>query len=120
MRGDRAKILLFGPRPNPEQIIQLREQLGLDKPLPVQYFSYLGRLLHGDLGTSFITGRPIAEEIAARFPHTLQLTLAAMLVAVGIGVPAGIVSGVLPRSWADRIAGGFSISGLDVPYIWSS
>jgi ABC-type dipeptide/oligopeptide/nickel transport system permease component len=116
--GDPAQILLFGSRPTPEQIIQLREQLGLDRPLPIQYLSYLGRLLHGDLGTSFITGRPIAEEIAARFPDTLQLTLAAMLVAVLIGVPVGIVGGVRPGSWTDRIAGGFSILGVAVPYFW--
>jgi ABC-type dipeptide/oligopeptide/nickel transport system permease component len=116
--GDPAQILLFGSRPTPEQIIQLREQLGLDRPLPVQYLSYVGRLLHGDLGTSFITGRPIAEEIAARFPDTLQLTLAAMLVAVLIGVPVGIVGGMRPGSWTDRIAGGFSILGVAVPYFW--
>jgi ABC-type dipeptide/oligopeptide/nickel transport system permease component len=116
--GDPAQILLFGSRPTPEQIQQLRVQLGLDQPLPVQYFSYVGRLLHGDLGTSFITGRPINEEIAARFPDTLQLTLAAMFVAVLIGVPVGIVGGMRPGSWTDRIAGGFSILGVAVPYFW--
>ena len=114
--GDPAQILLFGSRPTPEQIDQLRVQLGLDQPLPLQYLNYLGRLLHGDLGTSFITGRPIAEEIAARFPDTLQLTLAAMFVAVLIGVPVGIVGGVRPGSWADRLSGGFSILGVAVPY----
>jgi peptide/nickel transport system permease protein len=116
--GDPAQILLFGSRPTPEQIVQLRVQLGLDQPLPVQYLHYLGRLLRGDLGTSFITGRPIAEEIAARFPDTLQLTLAAMLVAVLIGVPVGIVGGLRPGSLGDRLAGGFSILGVAVPYFW--
>jgi ABC-type dipeptide/oligopeptide/nickel transport system permease component len=116
--GDPAQILLFGSSPTPQQIVQLRAQLGLDQPLPVQYVHYLGRLLHGDLGTSFITGRPIAEEIAARFPDTLQLTLAAMLVAVLIGVPVGIVGGLRPGSLADRLAGGFSILGVAVPYFW--
>ena len=116
--GDPAQILLFGSRPTPEQIEQLRVQLGLNQPLPLQYLSYLGRLLHGDLGTSFITGRPIAEEIAARFPDTLQLTLAAMFVAVLIGVPVGLVGGVRPGSWADRLSGGFSILGVAVPYFW--
>jgi peptide/nickel transport system permease protein len=116
--GDPAQILLFGSRPTPEQLVQLRVQLGLDKPLPVQYIGYVGRLAHGDLGTSFITGRPIAEEIAARFPDTLQLTLAAMLVAVLIGVPVGIAGGLHPGSWTDRLAGGFSILGVAVPYFW--
>ncbi len=116
--GDPAQILLFGSRPTPAQVVQLRTQLGLDQPLPVQYVHYLGRLLRGDLGTSFITGRPIAEEIAARFPDTLQLTLAAMFVAVLIGVPVGIVGGLRPGSMADRLAGGFSILGVAVPYFW--
>ena len=116
--GDPAQILLFGSRPTPQQLAELRVQLGLDQPLPVQYLDYLGRIVHGDLGTSFITGRPIAEEIAARFPDTLQLTLAAMLVAVLIGVPVGIVGGLHPGSLTDRLAGGFSILGVAVPYFW--
>ena len=64
--GDPAQILLFGSRPTPAQIAGLRHQLGLDQPLPIQYLLYVERLLHGDLGTSFITGRPMSEEIAAR------------------------------------------------------
>ncbi len=116
--GDPAQILLFGSRPTPDQIAQLRHSLGLDQPLPVQYLLYLGRLLHGDLGTSFITGRPITEEIAARFPDTLALTLAAMAVAVLIGTPVGIIGGVKPGSLADRLASGFSILGVAIPYFW--
>jgi peptide/nickel transport system permease protein len=116
--GDPAQILLFGSRPTPDQIAQLRHTLGLDQPLPIQYLLYLGRLLHGDLGTSFITGRPITEEIAARFPDTLALTLAAMAIAVLIGMPVGIIGGVRPGSLADRLAGGFSILGVAIPYFW--
>ena len=116
--GDPAQILLFGSRPTPDQIAQLRHSLGLDQPLPVQYLLYLGRLLHGDLGTSFITGRPITEEIAARFPDTLALTLAAMAIAVLIGMPVGIIGGVKPGSLADRLASGFSILGVAIPYFW--
>jgi peptide/nickel transport system permease protein len=116
--GDPAQILLFGSNPTPAQIAHLRTQLGLDQPLPVQYVAYLGRLVHGDLGTSFITGRPIVEEIAKRFPDTLELTLAAMLVAVLIGVPVGIVGGLRPRSVADRLTSGFAILGVGVPYTW--
>jgi ABC-type dipeptide/oligopeptide/nickel transport system permease component len=93
-------------------------ELGLDKPLPVQYALYAGRLLHGDLGQSFITGRPIAEEIAVRFPSTLELTLAAMLIAVLIGVPIGILGGVRPNSWADKVSSGFAVLGVAVPYFW--
>ncbi|WP_338198757.1 nickel ABC transporter permease [Candidatus Nephthysia bennettiae] len=116
--GDPAQIMLFGSNPTPQQVQNLRVELGLDKPLPVQYALYLGRLLHGDLGQSFITGRPIAEEIAARFPSTLELTLAAMLIAVLIGVPIGILGGVRPNSWTDKVSSGFAVLGVAVPYFW--
>jgi peptide/nickel transport system permease protein len=116
--GDPAQIMLFGSNPTPQQVENLRVALGLDKPLPVQYLLYLGRLLHGDLGQSFITGRPISEEILARFPATLQLTLTAMLVAVVIGVPIGIVGGVRPGSLADKLGSGFAVLGVAVPYFW--
>jgi peptide/nickel transport system permease protein len=116
--GDPAQILLFGSRPTPQQVAQLRAQLGLDQPLPVQYLLYLGRLAHGDLGQSFITNRPVAEEIAQRLPDTLQLTFAAMLVAVLIGMPVGIIGGVRPGSWADRLSSGFAVLGVAVPYFW--
>ena len=116
--GDPAQIMLFGSRPTPQQIEQLRSQLGLNRPLPVQYWLYLERLAHGDLGQSFITGRPILDEIAQRLPDTLELTLAAMLVAVVIGMPLGIVGGVRPGSWADRLGSGFAVLGVAVPYFW--
>ena len=116
--GDPAQIMLFGSRPTPQQIQQLRVQLGLDQPLPVQYWLYLERILRGDFGQSFITGRPIDEEIAARLPDTLELTLAAMLVAVLIGMPVGILGGVRPGSLADRLGGGFAVLGVAVPYFW--
>jgi peptide/nickel transport system permease protein len=116
--GDPAQIMLFGSNPTPQQVENLRIALGLDKPLPVQYLLYVGRLVHGDLGQSFITGRPITEEIAARFPATLQLTLAAMFVAVMIGVPIGIVGGLRPGSLADRLGSGFAVLGVAVPYFW--
>jgi len=116
--GDPAQIMLFGSRPTPQQIQQLRVQLGLDQPLPVQYWLYLERIFRGDFGQSFITGRPIVEEIAARLPDTLELTLAAMLVAVLIGMPVGILGGVRPGSLADRLGGGFAVLGVAVPYFW--
>jgi peptide/nickel transport system permease protein len=116
--GDPAQIMLFGSRPTPRQIEQLRAQLGLNQPLPLQYALYIGRLVHGDLGQSFITGRPTVDEIAQRLPDTLELTLAAMLVAVVIGMPIGIVGGVRPGSWADRLGSGFAVLGVAVPYFW--
>ncbi len=116
--GNPAQILLFGSNPTPAQIAQLERELGLDRPLPVQYLIYMGNLVHGDLGQSYITGRPVAAELAARLPDTLELTLAAMLIAVLIGMPVGVIGGVRPDGWLDRLARGFVILGVAVPYFW--
>src|ERR1700704_3990715 len=89
--GDPAQILLFGSNPTPQQLAQLRAQLGLDQPLVVQYLVYISHVLRGDLGVSFIAQQPVSAEIARRFPDTLQLTLAGMAVAVLIGAPLGVV-----------------------------
>ena len=117
MSGDPAATMLPGDA-SVDELRDLRHALGLDQPLPVQYLLYLGRLAHGDLGQSFITNRPVAEEIAQRLPDTLQLTFAAMLVAVLIGMPVGIIGGVRPGSWADRLSSGFAVLGVAVPYFW--
>jgi peptide/nickel transport system permease protein len=116
--GDPAQVMLFGTQPTPQQIQNLRVELGLTKPYPVQYFIYVGHLLHGDLGTSFITGQPVMDEISARFPDTLGLTVAAMVVAIIIGAPLGLLAGIKPNSWLDHIATGISVLGVAIPYFW--
>jgi ABC-type dipeptide/oligopeptide/nickel transport system permease component len=116
--GDPAQVMLFGTQATPQQIQKLRVELGLTQPYPVQYGIYLGHLLHGDLGTSFITGRPVATEIENRFPDTLTLTIASMIVAVVIGFPLGIIAGAWPNSWVDRLATGISVLGVAIPYFW--
>lgn len=116
--GDPAQIMLFGSNPTPAQIQHLRAELGLTQPYPIQYLVYLGHLLHGNLGQSFITGEPITFEISSQFPDTLGLTVAAMLVAVLIGVPLGIVAGARPHSWIDHLATGIAVLGVAVPYFW--
>lgn len=116
--GDPAQIMLFGSNPTPAQIQHLRVQLGLTQPYPVQYLTYLGQLFHGNLGQSFISGEPIAQEIATRFPDTLSLTVAAMAVAVLIGVPLGIIAGARPNSWLDHVATGVAVLGVAIPYFW--
>jgi ABC-type dipeptide/oligopeptide/nickel transport system permease component len=116
--GDPAQIMLMGSDSTPQQIQQLRVELGLTKPYPVQYLIYLGHLVQGDLGQSFITGQPITQEISTQFPDTLNLTLAAMAVAVLIGVPLGILAGIRPNSWVDRLATGIAVLGAAVPYFW--
>jgi ABC-type dipeptide/oligopeptide/nickel transport system permease component len=116
--GDPAQILLFGSSATPEQVAQVRRQLGLEDPLPVQYFRYLGDILQGDLGRSFASNTSINDEIAARFPDTLRLTLAGMGVAIAVGVPLGLVGGVRPNTWRDRLSTGISVLGIAIPYFW--
>ncbi len=116
--GNPAQAMLFGSNPTPQQVQNLENQLGLNDPIYVQYFKYLSRLLHGDLGTSFVTGRAVSEEIFGRAPSTFALSGAAMLVAVVIGIPLGIVGGVAPNSVADRIARFISVTGVAIPFFW--
>ena len=116
--GDPAKILLFGTNATPAQLANLRRQLGLEDPLWRQYFSFISQLLHGDLGTSYLTQNSVAHEILSRTPSTLELTGAAMVVAVVIGVPLGMLGGAFPNSLADRAARAVSFLGVAVPYFF--
>jgi ABC-type dipeptide/oligopeptide/nickel transport system permease component len=110
--------MLFGSSPTPEQIANLRAQLGLSKPLWQQYVQFLGQLFHGDLGTSYVTQNTVAYELLSRAPSTLILTGSAMLVAVVVGVPLGFVAAVWPNSRIDGIARAVSFLGVAIPYFW--
>jgi peptide/nickel transport system permease protein len=116
--GDPAKVILFGSQAGPAQITALRHQLGLDQPLWQQYVNFVGQLLHGDLGTSYLTKNTVAFELLSRAPSTLELTGAAMLVAVVIGVPLGMVAGSRPNSPIDGFARAVSFIGGAVPYFF--
>jgi ABC-type dipeptide/oligopeptide/nickel transport system permease component len=116
--GNPAQAMLFGSNPTPAQVHNLEVRLGLNKPLYIQYLKYIGGLLHGDLGTSFVTGRSVSSEIVSRAPSTFALSGAAMLVAIVIGIPLGIIGGVAPGSIWDRIGRVISVSGVAVPYFW--
>jgi ABC-type dipeptide/oligopeptide/nickel transport system permease component len=116
--GNPAKVILFGSQATPGQIASLTRQLGLDRPLWQQYASFLGQLLHGNLGTSYATQDSVAHELLSRTPSTLILTGAAMLVAIVIGVPLGVLAGARPGSLADRAARGLSFLGVAVPYFF--
>ncbi|QZZ22352.1 ABC transporter permease [Leptothermofonsia sichuanensis E412] len=115
--GDPAVVLL-GERATPEQIAALREQLGLNQPLPVQYLIFLGNLLRFDLGNSIISGIPIAAELRSRFPATLELSLGAMLFALILGIPAGILAAVRKNSWLDNLLMSSSLLGVSLPVYW--
>jgi ABC-type dipeptide/oligopeptide/nickel transport system permease component len=96
----------------------MRAELHLDDPLPLRYARFLGRLVRGDLGTSYVSREPVAQRIAATFPRTLALALAAMLFAVTAGLGLGILAAWRPGSWLDRLAMAAASTGISVPVFW--
>jgi len=107
--------LYIGPKARQEDIDRVTKQLGLDKPLPVQYVVYMQELLHGDLGTSISTKRPITDELAGRLPATLELLLFAMFIAVLFGIPLGVLSASSQGKLFDVIVRILSIAGVSMP-----
>ena len=116
--GNPVKVILYGSQATPQQIADLTHQLGLDQPLWAQYGHFLWQLLQGNLGTSYLTQDSVAYELLSRTPSTLILTGAAMVVAIGIGVPLGVLAGARPGSVADRAARAVSFLGVAVPYFF--
>ena len=102
----------------PEQLASLRAYFGLDQPLPLQYWNWLTSLLRGDAGYSIRTGRPVFLEIAQRLPATLELALAATVIALAVGLPLGFVSALRPRSRLDVAARIGGLIGLSLPNFW--
>ena len=115
--GDPATVIL-GERATPAQAAAIREQLGLNQPLILQYLSFLKHLLQGDLGNSILSGTPIAQEIMMRWPATLELSLAALFIALGLGVPLGIVAAVYTARWPDQVIRMISLVGVSLPVYW--
>jgi ABC-type dipeptide/oligopeptide/nickel transport system permease component len=118
--GDPAQIMLFGSNATPDQIQALRRELGLERPLVVQYADFLWRLLHADLGMSFSSQRRVADEIAIQFPATVALAAVTMVVASAIGLTAGALGAVYRNTWVDAAARVFSILGVAMPNFWLS
>ncbi len=115
--GDPAQIIL-GQAATAESIAALNEKLGLNKPWYTQYFTYLGGLLQGDLGDSIRTNSPIAEQIWPYLAATFELSLVAMIIAVVIGVNAGIISAWFQNSWFDYCVMLIALIGVSVPIFW--
>jgi peptide/nickel transport system permease protein len=111
-------LLIAGPRATGEAIASIRAQLGLDRPVYVRYGEYLWRLLHLDLGTSYLRNRPVLGQILDRFGATVQLALACVLMQLLIGLPIGVLSAVKQRSLSDRAAMVFSLLFLSAPPFW--
>jgi peptide/nickel transport system permease protein len=115
--GDPAAIIA-GPTATESDIEAIREDLGLDDPFLVQYGRYISGVLQGDLGYSFQTKQSVWEAIAVRFPNTLNLAIASMIVAVLIGVTAGIISAIKQNSWFDFSSTVFALAGISIPNFW--
>nr|WP_198004812.1 ABC transporter permease [Rubrobacter xylanophilus] len=115
--GDPAQILL-GQQATPEQVERLRERLGLNEDPLTQYVIFLRDALTGDLGESIVTGRPVTVELLDRFPATLELTLAALLFAVAVGIPVGVLAAVRQYSWIDRLTSVVALTGVSMPIFW--
>jgi peptide/nickel transport system permease protein/oligopeptide transport system permease protein len=116
--GDPVEIMFFGQAPNAEVVANIRQQLGLDKSIPEQYLLYVGNVLRGDLGTSITTRQPVTEEIASRYPATLQLAIGAFLVSAVVGLGSGILAAVYKDSPIDTVAMIAATAGISMPAFW--
>ena len=115
--GDPA-ILMLGENAPQEELDSLRERLGLNEPVYVQYGIWIGNVLQLDFGRSIRSGRPVTDEITARLPATVELAILATLLAVAVGVPLGIISANRPNSMVDHVATVAAFGGLAMPVFW--
>ncbi len=115
--GDPAR-LQAGPHASAEQVQVLRHKYGYDQPLVKQYVTYMGDLLHGNLGDSITTRRPVTDDLREFFPATIELTTAAMLIVVVVGLPLGMLGGLRRGRFSDHFSRLFSIVAVSMPVFW--
>lgn len=115
--GDPVSTIV-GQHADPETIKNIREKMGLDKPIYVQYINYIGKVSHGDLGRSEVKQEDVAPAILERFPATIELTLASIVVAVVLGVPIGVICAIRQYSFFDRFFMVLAIAGVSAPNFW--
>lgn len=118
--GDPAEIYLGENRSSPELLAQVRADMGLDRPLIVQYLSYMKGVVTGNLGRSLNNGQPVLKEIANRLPPTLKLTMTALLIAIFLGMGLGVLSAIKHNTWIDSLAMFIALIGVSMPIFWSS
>jgi ABC-type dipeptide/oligopeptide/nickel transport system permease component len=117
--GDPIDIMFLGqPPPDPDTVAAIRRELGLDKPLPMQYLQYMVGVVQGDLGKSVRTRRAVLDEIRDRYPNTLILTFASLLVALVVGLTTGVLAAVYKDSWIDTVTMFLALCGLSMPAFW--
>jgi peptide/nickel transport system permease protein len=115
--GDPA-VIIAGDYANTDDIARIRAKLGLDRPFHTQMGIWLGQVLRGDLGTSIFSGLPVTTLIGQRAEATIGLTLFAMVISVGVGVPLGVIAAWKKGSWIDRVVMIFAVSGFSMPVFW--
>lgn len=118
MPGDPVLAMMGGRNVSPGLIAQKRHEMGLDKPLHVQYVEYMRGLLHGDLGRSSRTGKPVAEELISRLPATLELAIWGMIFAALFGLPTGILAAVRADKPSDHLMRVLHIGSFALPIFW--
>lgn len=117
--GDPAQeIASRGPGMTPETVAKIRVQLGLDQPIYVQYFRFLGRVTRGDLGRSIFSNQPVSAMIGSQVGSTIQLTVAGILTALLLGVPLGILAAVRHNRWLDTVSMSVALVGVSIPSFW--
>jgi peptide/nickel transport system permease protein len=115
--GDPA-LTMLGERATPEKVAEVRARLGLDRPIWQQYVLYVGKALQGDLGVSIVRGDPVASDLLRRFPATVELAVAAIVVAIACGIPIGVASAVWRNSLLDSLARLGALTGVSMPIFW--
>jgi peptide/nickel transport system permease protein len=113
-----ATALLQAGASNPEKVAEIRKEWGLTDPLTVQYFDYLKKVAHGDLGRSFSDNAPVRAVILQRLPATIELAVLGMLIGIVLGVGTGIASAIRRDSWVDALARGIGLLGISLPGFW--
>jgi len=116
--GDPASIYLGENQATPERLDQIRRQLGLDRPLYVQYGDFLVKAVQGDLGRSVQTNRPVIQEIGDRLPNTIALAVSAMALAILFGITLGVLAGLKQNTWLDTVLMLLALAGVSIPVFW--
>jgi len=115
--GDPTAALL-GQQATEETMAELREELGLNRPLVVQYADFMTDVFQGDFGRSFYSGQPVADDLLLRVPATIELAVAAMIIACIVGISLGILAAVRPRTWVDFVCLAVALVGVSMPIFW--
>jgi peptide/nickel transport system permease protein len=116
--GDPVRIMYGSFQTTPEELEAIRVRLGLDQPIWTQYFLYLGRLFHGDLGRSIVGDQPVIDILMSRFPATLALTVASLIIAVIVGMTLGFIAAYKRGTWVDAGSMILAIVGVSMPHFW--